>query len=176
MKIYKITEQILVLKTTFIFLTFAVLTGCTSLRMDVALRGIMLDDDKMTLDGDTFDIREKIGDSLLIVWNYTQSYDRTPYYLLKYECNGFYYPQICATDITPITNTTNYVSIDEEKVYDIKAERYYSHLHVVRLVYITLANGKSCVFSQVLIQFVSLTGNVSDFKMMYIVENRRIME
>ena len=123
MKIYKITEQIHVLKTTFIFLTFAVLTGCTSLRMDVALRGIMLDDDKMTLDGDTFDIREKIGDSLLIVWNYTQSYDRTPYYLLKYECNGFYYPQICATDITPITNTTNYVSIDEEKVYDIKAKK-----------------------------------------------------
>ena len=28
---------------------------------------------------------ERIGDSLLIVWNYTHSNDRTPCYLLKYE-------------------------------------------------------------------------------------------
>lgn len=47
----------------------------------VGLKGAIVDDEKMTLDGDTFDIRERIGDSLLIVWNYTNSDDRTPYYL-----------------------------------------------------------------------------------------------
>ena len=41
----------------FLFLTFAVLTGCNGLRMGVGLKGVILDDFKLTLDGDTFDIR-----------------------------------------------------------------------------------------------------------------------
>lgn len=71
------------------FFALMTLTGCNDLRIGVGLKGIMLNDDKITLDGDTFDIREKIGDSLLIVWNYEHSEDNIPYYLLKYERNGF---------------------------------------------------------------------------------------
>ena len=67
--------------------------------MGVGLKGVILDDYKLTLDGDTFDIRGRIGDSLLIVLNSNQD-DKTPYYLLKYERNGFYYPQIGASDIS----------------------------------------------------------------------------
>lgn len=76
------------------------LLSCSDLKIGVGLKGAIVDDEKMTLDGDTFDIRERIGDSLLIVWNYTNSDDRTPYYLLKYERNGFYYPLIGASNIT----------------------------------------------------------------------------
>ena len=64
----------------FIFIIFAVLTGCNGLRMGVGLKGVILDDYKLTLDGDTFDIRGRIGDSLLIVLNSNQD-DKTPYYL-----------------------------------------------------------------------------------------------
>ena len=99
------------------------LLSCSDLKIGVGLKGVILDEDKITLDGDTFDIREKIGDSLLIVWNYTHSDDRTPYYLLKYERNGFYYPQIGASNITSIDNTTDYVSIDDKDVYDIENKK-----------------------------------------------------
>ena len=78
--------------------------------MGVGLKGVILDDFKLTLDGDTFDIRGRIGDSLLIVLNSNQD-DKTPYYLLKYERNGFYYPQIGASDISTIDHTNNYVII-----------------------------------------------------------------
>lgn len=80
------------------------LLSCSDLKIGVGLKGAIVDDEKMTLDGDTFDIRERIGDSLLIVWNYTNLDDRTPCYLLKYERNGFYYPLIGASDITSIDN------------------------------------------------------------------------
>ena len=99
------------------------LISCSDLKIGVGLKGIMLDEDKMTLDGDTFDIRERIGDSLFVVWNYTHSNDRTPYYLLKYERNGFYYPQIGAESIFSIDNTTDYVALDDKDVYDIKNKK-----------------------------------------------------
>ena len=98
----------------------AVLTGCHGLRMGVGLKGEFIDEDTLVLDGDTFTIQERIGDSLFIVWNYEHSDEKTPCYLLKYERNGFYYPQIGATSITSIDNTINYVSIDDNNVYDIK--------------------------------------------------------
>lgn len=98
----------------------AVLTGCHGLRIGVGLKGEVIDEDTLVLDGDTFTIQERIGDSLFIVWNYEHSDEKTPCYLLKYERNGFYYPQIGATSITSIDNTINYVSIDDNDVYDIK--------------------------------------------------------
>ena len=72
----------------------AVLTGCHGLRMGVGLKGKVIEEDTLVLDGDTFTIQERIGDSLFIVWNYEHSDDKTPCYLLKYERNGFYYPLI----------------------------------------------------------------------------------
>ena len=107
-------------KLLFIFLMLAVLTGCHGLRMGVGLKGEVIDEDTLVLDGDTFTIQERIGDSLFIVWNYEHSDEKTPCYLLKYERNGFYYPQIGATSITSIDNTINYVSIDDNDVYDIE--------------------------------------------------------
>lgn len=110
-------------KLLFIILMLAVLTGCHSLRMGVGLKGEVVEEDTLVLDGDTFTIQERIGDSLFIVWNYEHSDDKTPCYLLKYERNGFYYPQIGASDITSIDNTTEYVCIDEKDVYDIKNKK-----------------------------------------------------
>ncbi len=119
MNTVKNTAQILV----FAYLMLIVLVGCGGLKVGVGLKGVMLDDNKMTLDGDTFDIRERIGDSLLIIWNYEHSDDKTPYYLLKYERNGFYYPQIGASDIMSIDNTTDYVVLNDKDVYDIKNKK-----------------------------------------------------
>ena len=107
-----------------VIMMYLSLLSCSDLKIGVGLKGVILDENKITLDGDTFDIRERIGDSLLIVWNYTHSNDRTPCYLLKYERNGFYYPQIGGTDITSIDNTTDFVSIDDKEVYDIKVTMF----------------------------------------------------
>lgn len=106
-----------------VIMMYLSLLSCSDLKIGVGLKGVILDENKITLDGDTFDIRERIGDSLLIVWNYTHSNDRTPCYLLKYERNGFYYPQIGGSDITSIDNTTDFVSIDDKEVYDIKDKK-----------------------------------------------------
>lgn len=81
-------------KLLFIFLMLAALVSCTGLRMGVGVKGEVVDEDTIVLDGDTFKIQERINDSLFVVWNYEHSNDKKPYYLLKYERNGFYYPQI----------------------------------------------------------------------------------
>ena len=60
-------------KLLFIFLMLAVLTGCHGLRMGVGLKGEFIDEDTLVLDGDTFTIQERIGDSLFIIWNYEHS-------------------------------------------------------------------------------------------------------
>lgn len=105
-----------------VIISFTV-TACSGLRMGVGLKGEIIEGDTIVLEGDTFTIHERIGDSLFVVWNYEHSDDKTPYYLLKYERNGFYYPQIGASDITSIDNTTEYVCIDEKDVYDIKNKK-----------------------------------------------------
>lgn len=107
------------LALTIVFMSF-MMAACSGLHMGVGLKGEVVGEDTIVLDGDTFTIQERIGDSLFVVWNYEHSDDKTPYYLLKYERNGFYYPQIGATSITSIDNTVKYVSIDDNDVYDIK--------------------------------------------------------
>ena len=72
-----------------VIMMYLFLLSCSDLKIGVGLKGVILDENKITLDGDTFDIREKIGDVCLSCG-------------LKYERNGFYYPQIGGTDITPI--------------------------------------------------------------------------
>ena len=107
---------------TIIFMSLLIV-ACSGLRMGVGLKGEVIEGDTIVLEGDTFTIHERIGDSLLVVWNNEYSNDKTPCYLLKYERNGFYYPQIGASDITSIDNTTEYVCIDEKDVYDIKNKK-----------------------------------------------------
>ena len=158
-----------------VIMMYLSLLSCSDLKIGVGLKGVILDENKITLDGDTFDIRERIGDSLLIVWNYTHSNDRTPCYLLKYERNGFYYPQIGGSDITSIDNTTDFVSIDDKEVYDIKDKKvlFSSQCDASGLYY--LGNGTTCIFLQTLIRFVSPMGNMLDFKMMCSAANQRKM-
>lgn len=136
------------------------LLSCSDLKIGVGLKEEIVDDEKMTLDGDTFDIRERIGDSLLIVWNYTNSQSRTPYYLLKYERNGFYYPLIGASNITSIDNTTDYVSLDDKEIYDIKNKKvlFSPPCSATGLYY--LGKWNNLRFLQVLILFASQMENV----------------
>ena len=104
-------------------IVLAILTGCNGLKIGVGLRGELVGVDTILLDGDTFAIRDRITDSLFVVRDCANSDDRTQFYLLKYECNGFYYPQVGATSVVTIDNTTNYVGINDDDVYDIKAKR-----------------------------------------------------
>ena len=104
-------------------IVLAILTGCNGLRKGVGLRGELVGVDTILLDGDTFAIGSRITDSLFVVRDCAHSDDGTQFYLLKYECNGFYYPQVRTTSIVTIDNTTNYVGINDDDVYDIKAKR-----------------------------------------------------
>lgn len=103
----------------FAIIALAVLMSCHGLKMDVGLRGEMLDDNMMTLDGDTFAVHGRIGDDMLMVYDCKHPDDDRPYYLLKQERNGFYYPRISATAMSSIGNTADFVCIDERDVYDI---------------------------------------------------------
>lgn len=105
---------------TFGIFMSLLLTSCNGLKMEVGLKGELLEDNKMILDGDTFDIKEKIGDSLFVVWDYGHAEGKNPYYLLKYERNGFYYPKVGAKEMCSIDNTKDFVGINEKEVYDIK--------------------------------------------------------
>ena len=109
-------------KLLFIILTLAALTGCNGLRLGVGVRGELVGD-VIVLDGDTFKIRKWISDSLFVILNNEHPEEDAPCYLLKYERNGFYYPLIEANSIAPIRNTVNYVGIDDNNVYDIKAKK-----------------------------------------------------
>ena len=63
-----------------------VLTGCHGLRMGVGLKGEFIDEDTLVLDGDTFTIQERIGDSLFIpnrsleIFSYKKSDCSRPYH------------------------------------------------------------------------------------------------
>ncbi len=101
-------------------LALASLTGCNGLKMGVGLKGEMLEDNMMILDGDTFTIQDRIGDSLFIAQDYAHPNSKKSYYLVRYEHNGLYYPQIGAKTISLIDNTTDFVCIDEKDIYDIQ--------------------------------------------------------
>ncbi len=102
----------------------SILSGsCSALRIGKGVKGEVTEDGTIVLAGDTFNIIERIGDSLLIVRNNGISNENTPRYLLKHERNGLYYPQVKSADITTIYNTTNYVGINDKHIYDIKAKK-----------------------------------------------------
>jgi len=102
------------------------LISCKGLKSGVGVRGILLKDDLMTLDGDTFNISERIGDSLLVVCSYPA--DDESCYLLKQERNGFYYVQYKAKSFLPIENTSDFISINENKIYDVRKKKIlFSH-------------------------------------------------
>ena len=90
-------------------------TSCKGLKTGVGIRGILCGDDLMTLDGDTFRIQERIGDSLLIVYHYPEDNDH--HYLIKQERNGFYYIQQEGNSISAIDNTQEYVCVNDKMVY-----------------------------------------------------------
>ena len=91
-------------------------TSCKGLRPGVGVRCINCDNGMITLDEDTFQIRESIGDSLLIVRRYPEEIDEQDY-LLKLGSNGFYYLQLKAHSISSISNTLEYVCLDDTTVY-----------------------------------------------------------
>lgn len=98
--------------------------SCNGLTAGVGIRGIVCGDNLMTLDGDTFRIQERIGDSLLIVCYYPEDNDHN--YLIKQERNGFYYIQQEDNSISAIDNTQEYVCVDDKIVYNLKDKTLFS--------------------------------------------------
>lgn len=108
----------------YIFFSMAVMlfASCSTMKQGVGLRGIVVDDDRITLDGDTFEIQERIGDSLLIV-SKERFTEGVPDYLMKIESNGFYYIKTKADNISSIDNTKKFVVFGNRDVYDISKNR-----------------------------------------------------
>lgn len=113
-------------------ITVLVLTACGGLKIGAGYWGEMIEENRMTLDGDTFFIHGKVGDDMLIVMEEVHEddddddadadadADAQPCYLLKRKSNGRYYPQLRATNMSIIGNTADFISIDGRDVYDIK--------------------------------------------------------
>lgn len=95
--------------------------SCTGLKKGVGVRGSVLGDDSIVLDGDTFNIVGQINDSMLIVGDsYTKGGQYN--YLINKKPNGFYYVLIKANTISQIDNTQDFVLLDDDEVYDIKRD------------------------------------------------------
>lgn len=120
------------LSSVLLFLTLLVTFSCNNLKKGVGLRGVFLEDDLMTLDGDTFNVGEKIGDSLLVIWDYPDKYE--PNYLIRKKRNGFYYFQQKARSISSIDNTLRFVSMNGNEVYDTEKDSSFT----------ILCDGSSC--------------------------------
>lgn len=112
------------LSSVLLFLTLLVTVSCNNLKKGVGLRGVFLEDDLMILDGDTFNIGEKIGDSLLVIWDYPDKYE--PNYLIRKKRNGFYYFQQKAQSISSIDNTLRFVSLNGNEVYDTEKDSLFT--------------------------------------------------
>lgn len=122
-------------------------TSCKGLKTGVGIRGILCGDDLMTLDGDTFRIQERIGDSLLIVYHYPE--DNDPNYLIKQGRNGFYYIQQEGNSISTIDNTQEYVCVDDKVVYNVKAKTSFSvPCDASYLYYLGQCNGRVALTNQ----------------------------
>lgn len=98
--------------------------SCKDMKVGEGIRAVVRGDVLTTLDGDTFDIQDKIGDSVLIVRQRPKKDE--PYFLLKRERNGYYYILKRGDEIYPIDNTQDFVHVDEEMVYDLKCDTSFS--------------------------------------------------
>lgn len=121
--------------------------SCNGLTTGVGIRGIVCDNDLMTLDGDTFRIQERIDDSLLIVCHYPEDNDH--HYLIKQERNGFYYIQQEGNSISAIDNTQEYVCVDGKIVYNWKDKTSFSvACDASYLYYLGQRNGRVALTNQ----------------------------
>lgn len=114
------------MKKMWLFAVFilTMMTSChEGLKMDVGLWGEMLDDNFMTLAGDTFVVHGKIGDNMLIVSDYEHPDEAEPFYLLQQKRNGHYYPMMKAKEMHSIDNTSDFIGLDERNIYDIKHKK-----------------------------------------------------
>lgn len=96
--------------------------SCSSMRQGVGLRGTVVDDELITLDGDTFVIMDHIGDSLLIVSKERFAEGVTDY-LVKIGTDGLYYIQTKAEGIYTIDSTINFVRLNNGDVYDVNKRK-----------------------------------------------------
>ena len=108
------------LSSVLLYLTLLVTVSCNNLKRGVGLRGVFLEDNLMTLDGDTFNVGEKIGDSLWVIRSYPDKYELN--YLIKKERNGFYYLQQKARSISSIENTLRFVCLNSNDIYDTEKD------------------------------------------------------
>lgn len=108
-----------IIPVLIMFMTPVLLLSCSNLRHNVGQRGIIVDDEHIILDGDTFSICERINDNLLIISEEVYV-DKVPDYLIKKEANGFYYMQTEANGISSIDGTEDFVAFTNRDVYDIR--------------------------------------------------------
>lgn len=96
-------------------------TCCSKMKQGVGLQGVVVDEYRMTLEGDTFSIRDCIYDRLFIVRRNAYS-EGEPCYLIKRESNGFYYIQAEEKEISFIDGTERFVVFGNGEVFDIESK------------------------------------------------------
>lgn len=105
-------------------LTLLMLSSCGGLRQNVGYYGKFCKDDLITLDGDTFRITESITPDLLIICSYPESKGKS--YLLKKADTGFFYVIMEAENINSIDNTSSFVEVNENDIYDLNGQKIFS--------------------------------------------------
>lgn len=105
-------------------LLIATLSCKESLKKGIGIRGTWCEEGVIILNEDTFDVQEKIGDSLLVVRCFPE--DGESSFLLKRESNGYYYLLQEGKFISSIENTQDFALIDNRTVYDVKGKKSFA--------------------------------------------------
>lgn len=93
-------------------------TMCSDRKPGAVMRGMMLDDNYMKLDGDTFFVSDVIGDRFLIVRKRSLETD----YLIRKKSDGAYSLLAESPDIYTIENTTDFLCIGGD-IYELNSQR-----------------------------------------------------
>lgn len=117
---YTVAKTMLTIALAFLS-TFA---SCTEIRQGVGMRGILVEKDRMTLDGDTVSITNRISESVMVI---ERLHDVSGIrYLIQQKSNGLYYLLVKGESVCAIDNTSDFVSIGNQKVYHICTGKSYT--------------------------------------------------
>ena len=112
------------MKRTIYFLLACLLASCSSsgLRMGVGLPGAMLDNDYMTLNGETLRVFHSYGDSFVIAYRDNADNDPKRCYLLRKRQDSCYVPICNANFIHEVYDSERFYHIDR-MIYDLATQK-----------------------------------------------------